>query len=80
MVLISQFAIRINMRNHTRLKRDEAINIIASVVGPNHKVDLKDYDLLILVEIFQVRADALLDDFSHHFLECLWLERSWKRI
>ncbi len=31
------------------------IKKIADIVGPGHKVDLKAYDLLILVEIHQVR-------------------------
>ncbi|KNG52626.1 thump domain-containing protein [Stemphylium lycopersici] len=33
--------------------RDDVIKTIASAVGPGHKVDLKGYDLLILVEIYQ---------------------------
>jgi hypothetical protein len=35
--------------------RDEVIKTIAAAVGQGHKVDLKGYDLLILVEIYQVR-------------------------
>jgi hypothetical protein len=31
------------------------INTVAAAVGPGHKVDLKNYDLLIIVEIYKVR-------------------------
>lgn len=30
------------------------IKKVAAAVGPGHKVDLKSYDLLILVEIYKV--------------------------
>lgn len=50
----SQFAIRVNIRNHDVLKRDDIIRQVASVVGPGHKVDLKNYDLLILIELYKV--------------------------
>jgi len=42
------------MRNHNTLKRDAIIKMIAGLVGQPHKVDLKNYDLLITVEIYQV--------------------------
>ena len=50
-----QFAVRPNMRNHNTMKRDAIIKLIAGLVGQPHKVDLKNYDLLITVEIYQVR-------------------------
>lgn len=31
------------------------IQQIAKIVGPGHTVDLKNYDLLIVVEVYQVR-------------------------
>jgi tRNA acetyltransferase TAN1 len=37
------------------MKRMEVIDRVAAVVGPPHKVDLKNFDLLILVEIYRVR-------------------------
>jgi hypothetical protein len=37
------------------LKRDPVIASVATLVGPQHKVDLKNYDLLILIEIYKVR-------------------------
>jgi tRNA acetyltransferase TAN1 len=36
------------------MKRDAIIKTIAGLVGQPHKVDLKNYDLLIMVEIYQV--------------------------
>ena len=54
-VLTNQFAIRPNIRNHsTILTRDIIITLVAQIVGPLHKVDLKDFDTLILVEVYQV--------------------------
>ena len=35
------------------MKRDEVIKQVAQAVGPNHSVDLKNYDCLILVEIYR---------------------------
>ncbi|WPG97963.1 Hypothetical protein R9X50_00074600 [Acrodontium crateriforme] len=48
-----QFAIRPTLRNHNILTRDSIIKQVASLVGPGHKVDLKEYDLLIVVEVYQ---------------------------
>lgn len=42
------------MRNHNIMKRDAVIKSVAGLVGQPHKVDLKNYDLLIMVEIYQV--------------------------
>lgn len=42
------------MRNHNTMKRDAIIKLMAGLVGQPHKVDLKNYDLLITVEIYQV--------------------------
>lgn len=52
--VILQFAIRPNIRNHSNLNRDVVIKQVANIVGPSHQVDLKGYDLLILVEIYKV--------------------------
>ena len=49
-----QFCVRPNMRNHNTLKRDAIIKTIAGLVGQPHRVDLKNYDLLITVEIYKV--------------------------
>ncbi|KAI9757656.1 MAG: hypothetical protein M4579_003381 [Chaenotheca gracillima] len=48
-----KFAIRPTIRNHNILKRDMVIHQIATMVGPGHSVDLKQYELLILVEIYK---------------------------
>lgn len=53
--VLKQFAIRPNLRNHKIMTRDSVIKLVASAVGPGHAVDLKDYDLLILVEVYKVR-------------------------
>ncbi len=49
-----QYAIRPTIRNNNVLNRDEVIRIVASAVGEEHKVDLKNYDLLILVDVYRV--------------------------
>jgi len=48
-----KFAIKPTSRNHSHLKRDQIIKIVADVVGTNHKADLKNPDLLILVDFYQ---------------------------
>ncbi len=55
----SQFAIRPNIRNHSVLKRDAVIKQVAAAVGPMHSVDLRNYDLLILIEIYKVSGDGV---------------------
>lgn len=51
-----RFAIRPTRRNHNVMKRDDIINQIARAVGRGHKVDLKGYDHLILVDIYKVNC------------------------
>ncbi|MCJ1364167.1 hypothetical protein MMC16_003276 [Acarospora aff. strigata] len=48
-----KFAIRPTIRNHSTLTRDGVIKQLADVVGPAHQVDLKHYDLMIIVEIYK---------------------------
>ncbi|KAK5686156.1 hypothetical protein LTS10_002270 [Elasticomyces elasticus] len=58
-----KYAIRPNLRNHTTLKRDAVIKQIAAMVGPGHVVDLKNYELLIIVEIYQnICGISVVDD------------------
>lgn len=52
----AQYAIRPNVRGNKQLGRDIIIKTVADVVGPDHSVDLKNYDLLILVDVIQVRG------------------------
>ncbi|KAL1303307.1 hypothetical protein AAFC00_006712 [Neodothiora populina] len=47
-----KFAIRPTLRNHNVLKRDVIIQKVAAMVGHGHKVDLKNYDDLIVVEAY----------------------------
>lgn len=51
-----KYAIRPTIRNHNTLSRDDIIPKIANCVGREHghSVDLKQYDKLILVEVFKV--------------------------
>ncbi|KAK7558206.1 hypothetical protein BKA81DRAFT_370217 [Phyllosticta paracitricarpa] len=48
-----KFAIRPNVRNHKSMTRDTIIRTVAAAVGPGHSVDLKNYDLLILVDVYK---------------------------
>lgn len=52
--LCIKFAIRPSIRNNKEFSRDEVIKSVAAAVGPGHIVDLRGYDLLILVEIYKV--------------------------
>ncbi|KAL9609586.1 MAG: hypothetical protein Q9167_005659 [Letrouitia subvulpina] len=52
-----KFAIQPTFRNHNVMKRDDVIRQIASLVGKSHSVDLKNYDCLILVDIYRVSGD-----------------------
>lgn len=45
------------------MKRMDIIQKVASMVGPGHQVDLKNPDVLILVEIYTVSHPNLL--FCH---------------
>ena len=53
----SKFAIRPTIRNNNKLNRDEVIQIVADKIqalGQNkHKVDLKGYDKLVLVDVYR---------------------------
>lgn len=54
---LSKFAIRPTIRNNDKLDRDYIIKTVADAVSQlnsNHSVDLKNYDCLILVEVYRV--------------------------
>ena len=53
---MQQFAIRPTTRNSNILRREVVIQTVASVVGPDHRVDLQNPDLVILVEVYKVRS------------------------
>ncbi|KAL7803803.1 hypothetical protein V8C44DRAFT_343141 [Trichoderma aethiopicum] len=48
------YAIRHTIRNHTALESQAVIKMIAGMIKPEHKVNLKSPDKVILVEIFQL--------------------------
>ncbi|KAL8948940.1 MAG: hypothetical protein Q9222_004916 [Ikaeria aurantiellina] len=48
-----KFAIRTTIRNHHTMKRDDIIKRVADLVGGRHKVDLTNYDHLIMVDIYR---------------------------
>ncbi|KAJ5793646.1 hypothetical protein N7457_000245 [Penicillium paradoxum] len=47
------YAIRPTVRGNSKLNRDIIIKVVADVVGPEHPVNLKNYDLMILVDVAQ---------------------------
>ena len=61
-----QFCVRPNMRNHNTMKRDAIIKTLAGLVGQPHRVDLKNYDLLITVEIYKVGFSASATATASH--------------
>ncbi|KAF3152998.1 hypothetical protein TWF594_000045 [Orbilia oligospora] len=62
-----KFAIRPNLRDHRVLNRDEIIKSVARIVGPDHKVDLINYDLLIIVEVWRnICGVSVVRDFEHY--------------
>lgn len=63
-----QFAVRPNLRNNTILSRNSIIRQVAAKVGPKHKVDLKNYDLLILVEVYKVGLSVVITYYISHAL------------
>jgi len=51
---LMKYAIRPNARDNNSMKRDSVIYIVGAVIGRSHPVDLKNYDVLILVETVKV--------------------------
>ncbi|RKF82077.1 tRNA acetyltransferase TAN1 [Golovinomyces cichoracearum] len=50
---LSSYAIRPTIRHHHTLGRDQVIKMIAASISDVHKVDLKNPDLVIIVDIYQ---------------------------
>ncbi|EPX72366.1 tRNA acetyltransferase [Schizosaccharomyces octosporus yFS286] len=48
-----KFAVQATIRNHSVIKKDDIYRSIAKCVGHDHKVDLKNYDLLVVVQVFK---------------------------
>ncbi|KAK6332817.1 hypothetical protein TWF696_002839 [Orbilia brochopaga] len=62
-----KFAIRPNLRDHNVMNRDEIIKTVARAVGTEHKVDLKNYELLVIVEVFRnICGVSVVRDFEHY--------------
>ncbi|KAF3938505.1 hypothetical protein ABW19_dt0206149 [Dactylella cylindrospora] len=62
-----KFAVRPNLRDHNVMNRDEIIKTVARIVGPDHKVDLKNYDRLIIVEVFRnICGVSVVQDFEQY--------------
>ena len=62
-----QYAIRPNARDNTSMNRDIVIKTVGSVINRSNIVDLKGYELLILVETVKVS-----DFFDSSNLEYNW--------
>lgn len=56
MTLQWKYAIRPSIRGNKKFSRDTIIKTVADLVGPEHPVDLKNYDLAILVDVVQVSS------------------------
>jgi tRNA acetyltransferase TAN1 len=60
-----KYAIRPNLRDNTSLPRDTVIQTVASVIGREHIVDLKNYDVMILVEtVKNITGMSVVTDFD----------------
>ncbi|KAJ5634198.1 hypothetical protein N7528_002040 [Penicillium herquei] len=53
MAFLFSYAIRPSVRGNSKMNRDTIIKTVADAVGPEHPVDLKNYDLTILVDVVQ---------------------------
>ncbi|KAL8789088.1 MAG: hypothetical protein Q9213_001351 [Squamulea squamosa] len=52
-VSAQKFAIRTTIRNNHAMKRDDIIKRVADLVGEPHTVDLKNYNQMILVDVYR---------------------------
>ena len=85
-----KYAIRPTLRQSNNMTRMEVIETVAEVVGDRARVDLEDYDRLVLVEVYRVSyidqtAWGCLNEGIASFrlmvrIECPWDERRWARI
>ena len=70
------------------MKRDDVIKQVADAVGSRHKVDLTNYDLLILVDIYRVPGNIISTPLecrsirarANHSAEHIGNERGWERL
>ncbi|KAL8869712.1 MAG: hypothetical protein Q9174_004063 [Haloplaca sp. 1 TL-2023] len=66
---VHKFAIRTSIRNNHAMKRDDIIKRVADIVGERHTVDLKNYDKLILVEVYRVRVHS--PSLYRNYVRCM---------
>ena len=58
----------IKRRNNVSFPKDEAIDLLARLVGKHHRVNLKHPDTVIIVEIFKsICGVSVVDDFHSLF-------------
>ena len=71
------------------MKRDDVIKQVADAVGSRHKVDLTNYELLILVDIYRVRGNkeplillqcTCITALANLSAEHIGNERGWERL
>lgn len=60
---LMQYKIELRIRNHNTVLRDEVIKAIAECIPLQHKVDLANAELFILIEIFKVNATEAFSYF-----------------
>jgi hypothetical protein len=48
------------------MTRDPVIAVVGSVIGRDHIVELKGYDVLVLVETVKVLPSLNVADLEHH--------------
>jgi tRNA acetyltransferase TAN1 len=48
---VEQYALVPKIRNNSKLDRTEVIEKVAALVGPKHKVDLKNPEVCVLVQV-----------------------------
>ncbi|KAI8375857.1 hypothetical protein BD560DRAFT_392121, partial [Blakeslea trispora] len=64
-IVSRKFAIACRVRNCNKLERMDVINALAALVGPSHKVDLKDPELTVIVEVCQnICMLSVVHDFN----------------
>ncbi|KAI9298207.1 hypothetical protein K502DRAFT_327621 [Neoconidiobolus thromboides FSU 785] len=62
-----KFGIVFKKRNCGEIEKDKVIQSLAAIVGPEHKVDLDNPDLTIVVEIFKsICGISVLTDFNKY--------------
>ena len=61
---LQEYAVVIKRRNNLAFPKDEAIDLLARLVGKGHRVNLKRPDTVIIVEIFKaICGVSVVDDF-----------------